>query len=253
MLVRSEILSELVEPVLFALHQARGEQIRPVLGQARAATVRARELLRASSEALHMPSFELGVATSMTELLATADQRSFLNDAIHETSRVPQGLQALHEIALIERSATEITQQELAARLGADRGNFNRRIRRLEELGLVESTRRRQARVYGLTGLGLDVLNELRPGWKAQHPASLAPISTEQEAERAATRVAAALLQDMLADDFRREMTEQPQALRQTPSRWVGGGEIFTPPADGRLRMPPRAGVMHFEPAMAAA
>lgn len=196
MLLRSDILAELIEPTLYALRQPRGELLGPLLLQARDAGLRARQVLQ-GPQSLHVPSFELGVATTFTQLLSTAKQRSVLNDALQAVKDISQGVETLHQLALIGRSAAEATQRDLADRIGVDRGNFSRRIRKLESLGLVESERRGQALVYALTPLGSDVLSELRPGWRAINPSTLNPIANEREAADLASGLANTLQQGM--------------------------------------------------------
>ncbi len=160
--------------------------------KARVASTLAQDELRRSGP-LHLPSFELGVASTFTQLLGTAQQRSVLNDAMQGTKDVPQGIETLHQLALINRATTEATQCLLADRIGADRGNFNRRIRRLEAIGLVDSQRQGPSLLYTITALGLDVLTELRPGWRAIHPSTLGDIADDDEARKAAADLVAVL------------------------------------------------------------
>lgn len=243
MLLRSDTLAELIEPALYALRQPRGELVVPLLAQARAADLRARELLRLSGP-LHQPSFELGVASTFTQLLSAAAQRSALNDAIQGAKDVQQGVEALHQLALISRLTTETTQRELADRIGADRGNFNRRIHKLESLGLVESQRRGQALVYSITALGIDVLSELRPGWRAIHPSTLAPVASEREARDIATGLVTALRQS-IDGAFEREMIESlvevlpasPRLVSVKPFTQIAFGEGRS--VDRRPRLEP--------------
>lgn len=186
MLPRSETLAELIEPTLYALRNPNGEQLEPLVALARSARLHARTALREAGREVDPPSFELGVATSFMELLTITEQRSVLSDAARMVKSLPQGLETLHQIAVISRSGTDANQGELAERIGADRGNFNRRIKKLGGHGLIESRRRGQSLVYALTGLGMDVLTQLKPGWRAIHPNTQATITTEVEAFQAA-------------------------------------------------------------------
>lgn len=191
MRVKSEILAELLEPTLSALRQPRSERINDTLKQAKAALLRATDAIHALERPTDQLSIELGVASTLTQLLAAAAQRSVFNNVVSDLRRITGGLEALHQIALVGRSASEPTQREVADRIGADRGNFNRRVRQLEELGLVTSKRRGQARVYAMTDLGLDVLGEVVPGWRGVHPLRpQIPLRTEAEAQLAACETA---------------------------------------------------------------
>lgn len=192
MQLHSDTLAELIEPTLHALRQPTGQRLSPLLVKAKESVVRARAALR-NNGPVHPPSFELGVASAFTQLLSTASQRSVLSDAMAAVTALPKGIETLHQVALINRSAPIATQGDLADRIGMDRGNFNRRIRRLKEDGLVESQRRGQALVYSLTPLGMDVLTEIRPGWRALHPSTLATVHTEEHATELARNMAGAL------------------------------------------------------------
>ncbi|XQA60982.1 hypothetical protein ACM9XD_16465 [Xanthomonas sacchari] len=194
MRLKSEVLAELLEPTLFGLQRPNGERIGKLLSQARAALLRASDMLQMEGREPDRISYELGVATTFTQLLATADQRQYLNDVIARVKDIKDGVQTLHEIALIGRSAPEPTQRELATLLNADRGNFNRRITLLEQVGVVESRRSGQSRVYAMTDLGLDVLGELQPGWRAVHPSRSEMMRTEAETKRVASEIATTII-----------------------------------------------------------
>lgn len=182
MLPRSETLTELIEPTLFALRSPTGALTSPLVAQARASRLRARAALHDAGRDVDALSFELGVASTFTELLAVTEQRCVLNDALRTVKSIPQGLETLHQIAVINRSGTEANQGELAERIGVDRGNFNRRIRKFVDQGLIESQRRGQSVLYDLTPLGMDVLTQLKPGWRAVNPFTQADVTTEVEA-----------------------------------------------------------------------
>lgn len=196
MRLKSEALAGLLEPTLFVLHRPDEERIGKLLAQARAALFRASDALEADGREPDRISYELGVATTFTQLLATADQRQYLNAIIARVMDIKDGVKTLHEIALIGRSASEPTQRDLAALLNVDRGNFNRRISLLDQLGVVESRRKGQSRVYAITDLGRDILDELRPGWRAVHPSRDEMMRTEAEAKRVASDIAMSIIRE---------------------------------------------------------
>lgn len=200
MAISSHVVARLIETTLLAVAKPNSEFIRAALGRAQEETRTVRELLRSSGQEVHAPSFELGAGTAFIEVLATMDQRSILGDAIRAAREIQSGVETLHAIAFMARSAQEATQGELADRLGVDRGNFNRRARRLEEAGLVVSQRSGRKVIYALSPLGVDVLNEVRPGWRAIHPETLEVLATEDAARAAASRIAIALQETLAAE-----------------------------------------------------
>lgn len=125
--------------------------------QARAAAQEASAAIHRHGQGVHQPSFDLGVTTTIIRLLDTTTQDRWLSDLRAVARAVPHGLQTLQEIARLNALGSQPTQQELADRLRVDRGNFNRRIRKLTDLGLIESSRRRRALLYALTALGQKV------------------------------------------------------------------------------------------------
>lgn len=248
MLPHSDTLAELIEPALYALRNPKGAVVAPVAAQARAARLRARSQIQNAGEEVHMPSFELGVASTFTELLAVTEQRSVINDATQAVKSIAQGLETLHQIAVINRTATVANQRELAEQIGADPGNFNRRIRRLVEQGLIESERRGQAMLYTLTPLGLDVLTLLKPGWRAIHPDTHAPVTTEVEALEAARQVMERIASNMMSGIERVPSERLAEAVYvawnfQTTSNTRRIGE--------RAKPAPIAGSMRFDDVIA--
>ncbi|WP_281848698.1 MarR family winged helix-turn-helix transcriptional regulator [Dyella sp. GSA-30] len=161
--------------------------------KARKARSAIRDQLRDAGESIHVASFELGVATSFMTLLSTAAQRSQLSDAVHLVRQSAQGLRALHQIAVLNRLSTPASQGDLADKIGANRGNFNRTIQKFEAGGLVESVRKGASRYYSLTPLGHDVLARLLPGWRAVDPITGALLQSEGEALAAVDKVLAFL------------------------------------------------------------
>ncbi|WEN13785.1 winged helix-turn-helix domain-containing protein [Rhodanobacter sp. AS-Z3] len=119
---------------------------------------------------MHAPSFELGAGTAFVEMLGTMQQRSILGDAIRAATEAPRGTEILHLVGVLSLSTAAATQGGLADRLGIDRGNFNRYVRRLADAGLIQSQRSSRRVDYRPLPLGLEVLNYLRPGWKALDP-----------------------------------------------------------------------------------
>lgn len=186
MIPRSETLAELIEPTLYALRNPSSDLLEPLVKSARNARLHAQAALRTTSRDVDLYSFELGVASAMTELLTVADQRTVISDAAKVVKSMPKGLETLHQVAFINRSGLDANQGELAKRIGTDRGNFNRRIKKLLSSGLIESQRRGQSVVYALTPLGMDLLTQLKPGWRAIHPSTQDEVCTELEATRVA-------------------------------------------------------------------
>jgi DNA-binding MarR family transcriptional regulator len=191
MINRSKVLNELIEPTLYAVRQGRFDEVQTVHQRARDALRAAKQALLDNDEQVHASSFELGVASALTEMLATAQQRTLFNDAIRSVRSVTGGVQTLHEIALVARSGNAISQKQLAERVGMDAGNFNRRIKSLEELGVVVPKRDGRSLTYEVTALGTDVLNELVPGWRAVHPINHSRFASEEDAAAAANTLAA--------------------------------------------------------------
>lgn len=186
MIPRSETLADLIEPTLYALRNPSSDLLEPLVKSARNARLHAQAALRTTRRDVDLYSFELGVASAMTELLTVADQRTVISDAAKVVKSMPKGLETLHQVAFINRSGLDANQGELAKRIGTDRGNFNRRIKKLLNSGLIESQRRGQSVVYALTPLGMDLLTQLKPGWRAIHPSTHDEICTELEAARVA-------------------------------------------------------------------
>lgn len=203
MQIQSHNLAILIEPALLALSKPSGELVREVLAEAQALVRQSRAALRQRQAEPDMASFELGVATTFTELLATMEQRSYLDDAMRGVAEVAQGVDVLHVIAFLSRSGIDATQGDLADQLGIDRGNFNRRIRRLEELDLVRSQRRGRKLTYSLSALAYDILTELRPGWRAIHPITRELLESEGAAERAAAGIVMSIHQAIARENVR--------------------------------------------------
>ena len=178
MINSSKVLSQLIEPSLRALRRGYGELLFPLARQAEVAVAQAANKIRERDRGIDEPSFDLGVATTFSQLLTTAAERSVLSDAVRKLEGLTKGLETLHHIALLNYAEnTDATQAAVADRIGEDRGNFNRRIYKLQELGLVETEKRGRQVLCALSALGTDVLSELRPGWRAIDPASQEVIS----------------------------------------------------------------------------
>lgn len=153
----TEVLERLMRPALRAITQPRSKQVDMAIEQARAAIQEASAAVYRHGQGMHQPSFDLGVTTTIVRLLDTTTQDRWLSDLRAVARAVPHGLQTLQEIARLNALGSRPTQQELADRLRVDRGNFNRCIRKLTDLGLIESNRRRQALLYALTALGQEI------------------------------------------------------------------------------------------------
>ncbi|TLX20772.1 helix-turn-helix domain-containing protein [Thermomonas fusca] len=162
----TEVLERLVGQVLRAITQPRSEHGQVAIEQARAAAQEASTAIHSHGLGLHQPSFDLWVATTIVQVLNGTTQNLWLSDLRVVARAIPHGLETLQEIARLNALGDQPTQQELANWLGVDRGNFNRRIRKLANLGLIESNRRRQALVYALTALGEEVA-QVRPVQRA--------------------------------------------------------------------------------------
>lgn len=210
----SHHFSVLVEPALCVLRKNSGGAISPVLQRARQALASAEAQLAASGSDLHVPSFELGAVGALCEMLGTAWQRTQFSDALQAVESVNRGVDTLHELAIINRSSEEATQSVLAERIGADRGNFNRRISRLEELGLVASRRQGRTRAYSLTALGMDLLSELRPGWRSIKPESADRIGSEAESREVASGLIAKISGE-LSNRIEREVVRDFELVLQ--------------------------------------
>jgi len=185
MAVTSNILSQLIEPTLFFAARPGEKAVVSLLAKARGLTREVKDAMRAAGEQVHRPSFELGVGSAFVEMLATIKQRTWLNDAIRTLEEIPKGIEALHTVAFLECSSVQATQGELADLIGVDRGNFSRHVRRLEDGGFLRSQRAGKTVLYYLMPMGSEVLNEVRPGWKAIHPQTLKLLDTEAAAASA--------------------------------------------------------------------
>ncbi|MFC5438361.1 MarR family transcriptional regulator [Rhodanobacter umsongensis] len=153
----TEVLERLMGSALRAITQPQSKQVDMAIEQARAAAQEASVAVHRHGRGVHQPSFDLGVTTTIVRLLDTTTQDRWLSDLRAVARAIPHGLQTLQEIARLNALGSQPTQQELADRLRVDRGNFNRHIRKLTDLGLIESSRRRQALLYALTALGEEV------------------------------------------------------------------------------------------------
>jgi len=153
----TEVLDRLMDSALRALRQPRSKHVDMAIGRAWDAGQVASAVVHRHGQGVHQPSFDLGITTTLVRLLDTITQDRWLDDLRAVARAVPHGLRTLQEIARLNALGRQPTQQELADRLRVDRGNFNRHIRKLTDLGLIESNRRRQALLYALTGLGQEV------------------------------------------------------------------------------------------------
>jgi len=90
MIPRSETLADLIEPTLYALRNPSSDLLEPLVKSARNARLHAQAALRTTRRDVDLYSFELGVASAMTELLTVADQRSVISDAAKVVKSMPR-------------------------------------------------------------------------------------------------------------------------------------------------------------------
>src|SRR5579859_7581347 len=103
----------LIEPVLFAVRNGKKGDIGQVLVEARRVVRAIRQGFDNDDLAVHMPSYDLGAATTFVEMLATSEQRATLNDAVNETRNIGRGIDILREVAISMDNESAPSQGEL--------------------------------------------------------------------------------------------------------------------------------------------
>jgi DNA-binding MarR family transcriptional regulator len=201
MQMSSQAIARLVEPVLFVAARPTEERVKAALDEAQSLWRDLQDQMQRERVAVHEHSYELGASAAFLEILSTLYQRSSFTEAVRAAQEAPQGVETLHVIGMLGRSAKEWAQGDLADALGTDRGNFNRHVKRLLDANLVAATRAGKRVVYSLTLLGMDVLTSVRPGWEALHPSVGTLFETEEQAANAARGIAEDLQRDAIGGE----------------------------------------------------
>lgn len=165
----TEVLERLVGRVLRAITQARSEQGQVAIEQVGTFARESSVALHCYGWGLHQSSFDLGIAAVIARGLNCTILNLWPSDIRSGARTIPHGLEALQEIARLNALGDQSAQCELANQLDVDWGSLTRCIRKLTELGLVESNRRRRALAYALTAIGEEVA-QVQPGQKVTLP-----------------------------------------------------------------------------------
>mgnify|MGYP003575290268 CR=1 FL=1 len=177
MFFSSQTIARLIEPTLHAVSRPTGEKLRAAHQEASAVVRAIKDNMKSQDLVVHAPSFELGAGSAFLEVLATLQERSVLGDAVRSVGETPRGIEIVHQIALVRTKDQDMGQREIAELLDIDPGNFSRYVRRLEASGVVDVLRSGKQVIYSLSMLGQDVLEQLRPGWKATNPLTNEPVT----------------------------------------------------------------------------
>lgn len=232
---KSETLNEYVEPVLFAIQRDDMERMHGLIQRLRK---RALEYESDDGEPTlaTQAAFEAGVCLALLELVATGAHRSVFSNTADKVRSLEHGLVVLHMIGLFDQLGTRKKQSDLAHAFSHDQGNFSRLTNELQKFGVIRKESRGREKHCAITPSGEDVLDHLRPGWRAHAPTDDALLTTHEAIRKALNDGYAALAppkdqgfeplvhsMDWLSHSFHRQTTHgfQKRHPRKKNSRFA--------------------------------
>lgn len=181
---KSETLKEYVEPVLFAIQRDDTERMHELIQRLRKRALEF-EIDEAPPDAALQAAVEAGACLALLELVATGAHRSVFSNTAERVRALEHGLVVLHMIGLFDRLGARKKQSDLARAFSHDQGNFSRLTNELQNLGVIRKESRGREKHCAITPSGEDVLDHLRPGWRAHAPINDSMLETEDAVRKA--------------------------------------------------------------------